>query len=235
MRNADAADSELRIPHSIESPRMKGFFVAFEGIEGSGKTTQIGRLAQAFRATGRNCVVTKEPGGTPLADRVRAILLDPQEEGMDPMAELFLYAAARRQHVTEIIGPALSAGAVVLTDRYIDATIAYQGYGRGIALDLLQTINRMATDGLRPDLTVIFDLPEAVGLERARSRNSGSSQLQGESRFEAEDLRFHRRVREGYLAMAVAEPERYAVIDASGTLDEVQQRLVAELGIGTGA
>jgi dTMP kinase len=200
-----------------------------EGIEGSGKTTQLQKLAQALRSTGQNCVVTKEPGGTPLAERVRAILLDPQEEGMDATAELFLYSAARRQHVIDVIQPALDAGATVLTDRFTDATIAYQGYGRALNLDLLRTINEIATSGLRPDLTLIFDLPEEVGLTRARRRNAGSPMLQSESRLEGEDLRFHRRVREGYLAMAVAEPERFAVIDASGGADEVFHRVVGEL------
>lgn len=206
-----------------------GLFIALEGIEGSGKTSQIDRLAKAIRDAGQNCVVTKEPGGVPLAERVRAILLDPQEEGMDPIAELFLYSAARRQHVVEVIKPALEAGAVVLTDRFMDATIAYQGYGRSLDLDLLKTINEIATGGLRPDLTLIFDLPEELGLTRARRRNQESAALISESRFEGEDLRFHRRVREGYLAMAVAEPERFAVIDATGSLDEVHHRALAEL------
>jgi dTMP kinase len=207
-----------------------GFFLSVEGIEGSGKTTQIQRLAQSLRSTGQNCVVTKEPGGTPLAERVRAILLDPLEEGMDAVTELFLYAAARRQHVIDLIQPALEAGATVLTDRFTDATIAYQGYGRALNLDLLETINSIATGGLRPDLTLIFDLPEEVGLNRARRRNADSPHLQGESRLEGEDLRFHRRVREGYLAMATAEPERFAIIDASGNTDEVFGRTIAELG-----
>lgn len=207
-----------------------GLFIALEGIEGSGKTSQITRLAKVIRDAGMNCIVTKEPGGIPLAERVRAILLDPQEEGMDPIAELFLYAASRRQHVVELIRPALDTGAIVLTDRFLDATIAYQGYGRGLDLDLLNTVNQIATGGLRPDLTLIFDLPEELGLNRARQRNKESAALINESRFEGEDLRFHRRIREGYLAMAVAEPERFAVIDASGSLDEVFGRASAELG-----
>jgi dTMP kinase len=207
----------------------RGFFLSVEGIEGSGKTTQIQRIAKAIRSSGQNCVVTKEPGGTPVAERIRAILLDPLEEGMDPLTELFLYSAARRQHVIDVIQPALEAGATVLTDRFTDATLAYQGYGRTLELDLLQTINRLATGGLTPDLTLIFDLPEEVGLHRARARNQASTHLQSESRLEGEDLRFHRRVREGYLAMAQAEPGRFAVIDASGTAEEVFARVMAEL------
>jgi dTMP kinase len=200
---------------------MSGYFVAVEGIEGSGKTTQLRLLAAQLREEGNEIVTTKEPGGTPLANRIRAILLDPQEDGMDPLTELFLYVASRRQHVVEIIRPSLESGAIVLCDRYVDATLAYQGFGRLLDLDRLRALNDWATDSINPDLTLIYDLPEAVGLARARKRNDSSAHLQGESRLEGEDMRFHRRVREGYLALAVAEPARYAVIDASGTIEEV--------------
>lgn len=203
---------------------MSGYFLAVEGIEGSGKTTQLRRLAALLREGGRQIVTTKEPGGTPLANRIRAILLDPQEDGMDPLTELFLYVASRRQHVVDIIRPSLDSGAIVLCDRYVDATLAYQGFGRRLDLDRLRALNDWATDSIAPDLTLIYDLPESVGLVRARQRNDSSSQLQGESRLEGEDMRFHRRVREGYLALAEAEPARYAVIDANGTVDEVFDR-----------
>ncbi len=203
-----------------------GLFLAVEGIEGSGKTTQVARLEQLVRATGRNVVVTKEPGGTQLGNRIRAILLDPQEEGMDPVAELFLYLASRRQHVVELIRPSLERGAVVICDRFTDATLAYQGFGRMLELDRLRQVNDWATDGIRPDLTVILDIPESTGLERARARNAAED-LHRESRLEGEDLRFHRRVREGYLALAESDPDRYIVVDASGDLDAVFQRLVA--------
>lgn len=206
----------------------RGFFLAVEGIEGSGKTTQVARLDQRVRASGQNVVTTKEPGGTLLGDRIRAILLDPHEEGMDPLAELFLYAAARRQHVVELIRPSLERGAVVICDRFTDATLAYQGFGRLLELDRLRQINELATDGLRPDLTIILDAPESFGLDRARARNAAAN-LHHESRFEGEDLRFHRRVREGYLALAEAEPERYAVVDASGSIDEVFARMIDAL------
>jgi dTMP kinase len=206
----------------------KGFFLSFEGIEGSGKTTQLQKLAQQLRATGRNCVTTREPGGTQLADRIRAILLDPQEEGMDPVTELLLYAAARRQHVVEVIKPSLDTGAVVLCDRFSDATIAYQGYGRLLDLQLISQLNDWATDRNYPDLTLIFDLPEATGLDRAKARNS-KFDLQRESRLEGEDLRFHRRVREGYLVLAEAHPDRYAVVDAGGTTDEVFANVISTL------
>ena len=206
-----------------------GFFLTFEGIEGSGKTTQIQRLSQQIRSSGQNIVLTKEPGGTPLANRIRAILLDPHEEAMDGMTELLLYEASRRQHVVDLIRPALERGAIVLSDRFTDATLAYQGYGRLLDMDRLQTLNRWVTDGLTPDLTVIFDLSETESLERARERNRNSKALQDESRLEGEDLRFHRRVREGYLAIAEGDLKRYAVLDAGGTPDEVFDRLTTLL------
>jgi len=192
-------------------------FITFEGIEGSGKSTQIRRVAELVR----DAVVTKEPGGTPTADRIRAILLD-SATTLDPVAELFLFAASRRQHVAEVIRPALAAGGLVLCDRYTDATLAYQGFGRLLNLDKLRMLNDWATDSLQPDLTLLFDLPEEAGLGRARRRNEEA--VHDEGRFEAEDLRFHRRVREGYLAMATAEPKRYAIVDADGSIDEVFTR-----------
>lgn len=197
-------------------------FLTFEGIEGSGKTTQLRRLAERIP----NSIKTKEPGGTPTADRIRAILLDP-ESHLDRVAELFLFAASRRQHVVELIRPALQRGQVVLCDRFTDSTLAYQGFGRVIDLDQLRTLNAWATDSLIPDLTLLFDLPEEVGLSRARSRNAAATPHEG--RFEAEDLRFHRRVREGYLALQVAEPQRWVKIDADGTADQVFDRMLAAL------
>lgn len=202
-------------------------FITFEGPEGSGKSTQIQKLAQWLRERGTECVVTKEPGGTPIGDRIRAILLDSAHAGMDATAEVLLYAASRRQHVVEVIRPSIARGVPVFCDRYTDATLAYQGYGRLIDLDRLQTLNRWATDGLTPDLTLLFDIDEAAGLARAHARNATMSVDEG--RFEAEDLRFHRRVREGYLAMAVAEPKRFAVIDGSGTIDAVFDRTRARV------
>ena len=205
-----------------------GFFLTVEGIEGSGKSTQVEKLGQLIRNTGQNCVLTKEPGGTELGDRIRAILLDPHEEGMDALTEALLYAASRRQHVVELIRPSLERGAIVLCDRYSDATLAYQGFGRLLSLEQLRGLTDWATDGVYPDLVLIFDLPEPLGLERAKQRNL-TKDLQRESRLEGEDLRFHRRVREGYLALAKEDPERYLVIDASGTIDEVFARTVAEI------
>jgi len=189
-------------------------FITFEGIDGSGKTTQLRRVASRFD----DPVVTKEPGGTPTADRIRAILLDPASK-LDPLAEVLLFAASRHQHVVEVIKPALNAGRVVLCDRYTDATLAYQGFGRLLDLDRLRALNDWATGSLRPDKTLLFDVDEEVGLRRARGR--GGEEL----RFEAEDIRFYRRVREGYLALAAAEPKRFAIIDANGSVDDVAARV----------
>lgn len=201
-------------------------FITFEGPEGSGKTTQVQRVAARLRDGSVDCVTTKEPGGTPLADQIRAILLH-SENTMDRLTELLLYAASRRQHVVEVIRPALERGAVVLCDRFTDATLAYQGFGRLLDLDRLRSLNDWVTDALVPHLTLLFDIEEATGLRRARSRNATATKDEG--RFEAEDVRFHRRVREGYLALALAEPERFVTIDASGSIDEVFARTLAVL------
>jgi dTMP kinase len=199
-------------------------FITFEGIEGSGKSTQLLRLAALLPGA----VATKEPGGTPTADRIRAILLD-SNTTLDPVAELLLFAASRRQHVVEVIKPALDLGRVVLCDRFTDATLAYQGFGRLLDLDRLRTLNRWATDSLQPALTLLFDLPEEEGLRRARARNESAPHDEG--RFEAEDLRFHRRVREGYLSLAAAEPRRYAIVNAAGSVGEVGARTVEALRV----
>ncbi len=197
-------------------------FISFEGPEGSGKSTQIQRVGAWFREQGRQCIVTKEPGGTPISDRIRAILLDSAATGMDAMTELMLYAASRRQHVVEVIRPTLQRGVSVFCDRYTDATLAYQGYGRRLDLDRLQTLNQWATDGVKPDLTLLFDIDEETGLARAHARNAGMDVDEG--RFEQEDIRFHRRVREGYLSLAAAEPARFAIVDGNGSIDEVFAR-----------
>jgi len=209
---------------TLESPAV---FITFEGIEGSGKSTQLQRVASLLRERGRTVVTTKEPGGTQIADRVRAILLD-SKNVIDPIAEVLLFAASRRQNTMEIIRPATERGEVVLCDRYTDSTLAYQGFGRLINLDQLRTLNRWATGDLDPDLTLIFDLPEDVGLTRATKRNSNATADEG--RFEAEDVRFHRRVREGYLALAKENMKRYAVIDGNGPIDDVFQRTREVIG-----
>jgi len=212
----------------VSADRIRArMFITFEGPEGSGKSTQIQKVAAWWREQGRECVVTKEPGGTPISDRIRAIVLDSATVGLDAWAEVLLYSASRRQHVVEKIKPALQRGELVLCDRYTDATIAYQGYGRVIDLGRLETLNAWATEGIMPELTLLFDIDEEEGLARAHARNAEMTVDEG--RFEAEDLRFHRRVREGYLAMAKAEPQRFVIVDGRGSIDEVFARTLAVL------
>jgi dTMP kinase len=207
---------------------VRGGFITFEGIEGSGKTTQIGLLSQALHARSIAHVLTREPGGTPAGDRIRGLLLDPATR-LAPLAELLLYAAARAEHLERLIRPALAAGRMVLCDRYLDATRAYQGAGRGLPLAWIEAIHQVEPLRLAPDTTLLLDLDPALGLERARGRNARARHDEG--RFEAEDLPFHVRVRDGYLALAKAEPERFRVIDASGEPEAVQRRIQEALCI----
>jgi len=197
-----------------------GYFITLEGIEGSGKTTQARRLAERLESHGYEVTLTREPGGTPVGMKIRGALLDPENEGMDPVAEMLLYAADRAEHMAKVIRPALARGGVVICDRHADATVAYQGYGRGLNLGLIERMNETATGGIRPDLTVVFELTTVLGLTRAIDRNEDAGTFD-ESRFEQEELEFHERVREGYLDIASKEPQRVKVIDASGTEDEV--------------
>ncbi len=203
---------------------MKGMFITFEGIEGSGKSTQIALLADYLTARGIRIVLTREPGGTSIGDQVRDILLDPANGSLDPMAELFLYAASRAQHLREIILPALADGRTVLCDRFSDATLAYQGYGRELDIEMIRALDRIVTAGTPPDLTFLFDIEAAQGIARARGRNS-SRGLEKEARFENEELSFHERVRQGYLTLVTREPDRIRVVEASGTPEAVQEKV----------
>jgi dTMP kinase len=214
---------------------MRGFFITFEGIEGSGKTTQISLLADYLVAAGRSVRLTREPGGTPIGDQVRKILLDPANAALDPRAELLLYAAGRAQHLAEFIRPALEGGAIVLCDRFSDATYAYQGHGRGLDLELIGDLDRLVTGGMRPDLTILLDIDASKGLARARGRNSRHG-LGAEARFENEHLPFHERVRRGYLELARREPGRFRVVDASRQPEAVHRevRQLVEERLGTG-
>jgi dTMP kinase len=193
---------------------VRGRFITLEGIEGSGKSSQISLLADHLRSNHRAVTLTREPGGTPIGDQVRKILLDPGNKALDPSAELLLYAASRAQHLTEVIRPALESGAIVLCDRFSDATIAYQGYGRGLDLAMIHALDRLVTAGMRPDLTIVLDVEAAVGLARARGRNNQQG-LEAEARFENEALAFHERVRQGYLALAREAPDRMKIVDAA--------------------
>lgn len=203
---------------------MMPSFITFEGIEGSGKSTQIFMLAQWLeQSLGQKPLITREPGGCPIADQIRKTLLDASNSGMDERTELLLYAAARAQHMAEIIQPALDAGKNVLCDRFTDATIAYQGYGRGLSTELIEELNQLATSGIEPDLTLLLDFAPEEGIARARQRNAGAGGP-NEDRFEQEALAFHHRVRIGYLALE-NKYSRIRRIDASGSTEEVAQRV----------
>lgn len=202
-------------------------FVTFEGIEGTGKTTQIGLLAEHLRSQGADVVVTREPGGSAIGRELRRILLSTATTGLCDRAELFLYLADRAQHVAEVIRPALDLGAVVLCDRFEDSTVAYQGYGRGLEPALLQRLSATATGGLVPDLTVLLDIEPETGLRRALSRNLKQGAHVDEGRFEAEDMAFHARVRQGYLTIAALARDRVRVVPAAGAPQEVFAQVLA--------
>lgn len=202
-------------------------FITFEGIEGSGKTTQIHLLNDSLQKKKIPTVLTREPGGTKIGDQVRQILLNQDNREMTSGCELFLYSASRSQHIKEIIQPAFARGSVVLCDRFCDATLAYQGYGRGMPLELIDHLNQLATRGLKPTLTFLFDLAPEEGLSRSKTRLKKEGKEKKEGRFEVEDLAFHEKVRKGYLEIAKKEPNRVIVIDSTKSLGEVQ-RLVVE-------
>ncbi len=200
---------------------MSGVFLTLEGGEGTGKTTQAALLAGRIRGLGRSVVLTREPGGTPLGAGLRRMLVEESAEPPCAWAELFLYAADRAQHVDRVIRPALDRGEVVVCDRFADATEAYQGWGRGLPLEAVRSVNRMATAGLAPHRTVLLDLPPGEGLARALGRAEGAAEV----RFEREALAFHERVRRGYLEIARREPGRVRVVDGAGPPEVVAERV----------
>ena len=194
---------------------MAGVFITFEGIDGCGKSTQLRLLASELRVRGLEIVTTREPGGTTLGQRLRAALLDVEEQ-VDPLAELLVFAADRAHHVRTLLGPALQTSQIVMSDRYADATVAYQGAGRGFAPDLIRDIVQLATGGLKPDLTLLFDLSVAESAVRTRRRVASKNT----DRLDGENAEFHTRVRNAYLEIAKAEPERFRVIDARGAVHQ---------------
>jgi dTMP kinase len=204
---------------------VPGTFITFEGIDGSGKSTQLRLLGNFLRANGCDALLTREPGGTALGVRLRAALLDAMEE-VDPLTELLVFAADRAQHVRRVLRPALKAGKVVISDRYADATVAYQGAGRGFAPELIAQIVQLATEGLKPDLTLLFDLSIKESASRTARRTTGRSS--GGDRLDIEKADFHARVRDAYLQLALAEPERVKLIDTSGPVEQTQE-LVREI------
>ncbi len=194
----------------------RGLFVVFEGPEGAGKSTQIAELARRLEMQGRDVLLTREPGGTRAGDAVRDLLLDPGQV-IFPLAEFLLYSASRAQLVSEVIAPALAAGRDVVSDRYAGASVAYQGHGRGLDLELIAALNHEATGGLRPDLTVLLDIEPEEGLRRASARSSSD-------RLESAGIEFHRRVRDGYLSQARSDPT-WIVVDATAPLNVVADKV----------
>ena len=197
---------------------MSGLFITFEGPEGAGKSTNLQYLADALRAAGADPLLTREPGGTPIAEQIRTLLLAHHEEQMDDDAELLLMFAARAQHLNQVIRPALAAGRIVISDRFTDATYAYQGGGRGIDPQRIAALESWVQGELRPELTLLFDVPVEVGLARAKARSALD-------RFEQEERAFFDAVRNTYLSRAEQAPERYRVIDGSGSIASVQAQL----------
>ncbi len=204
-------------------------FITFEGIEGSGKTTQIRRIFEFLQNSGHDCVTTREPGGTKIGQQIRAILLDPESKVMDPLTELLLYTADRVQHVKELLKPALSVGKTVLCDRYFDATVVYQGYARGLDLELIHKLHQLLLKGLKPDVTILLDLSPEEGLSRAWEQIDNGSRVAKETRFEEEAVVFHQRVRAGYLELARKEVSRFRIIDASQKEHLVQEAIISAL------
>lgn len=202
---------------------MKGRFITFEGGEGCGKSTQVRRLKEALEAEGHEVLLTREPGGTRLSELIRGLLKDEREDSPCDRAELLLFLAARAQLVRNVIRPALDAGTWVVSDRFSDSTFAYQGYGRGLPLDVLRLANDFACEGLRPDLTVLLDVDTETSRARLRKREAATNTTA--DRIEQAGDAFHERLRQGFLEMAAQEPNRIVTIDASGTPDEVWEKV----------
>jgi dTMP kinase len=209
---------------------MTGRFISFEGGEGSGKSTQLQRLAVSLRATGAEVIETREPGGSPTGERIRAILLDPAEK-LDPITQAFLFSASRRDHVVRLIEPALARGAYVLCDRFADSTRAYQGAAGDVPLGLVETLVSAAISSTLPDLTLILDIDPAIGLARAHQRRAAGTHADA---FEAADMAFHTRVRKGFRQLAAREPARCTLIDANANADVVQEAVLHAVTVRLG-
>ena len=210
---------------------MAGILITFEGIEGSGKTTQASLLADRLREQGLSVFRTREPGGTHLGEGIRRLVLEPGQEAIDPVAELFLMEAARAQHVAAKIRPALEAGKVVLCDRFTDSTLVYQGLARGLEWKTIEDVNLLAAKGIRPHITIVLDLDISAGLARTRTRADGAVQADGSidtgetNRFDLEDRKFHEIIRSGFLRLAKEDPGRVKVVRAAGSAEEVHEEV----------
>lgn len=200
--------------------------ITFEGIEGTGKTTQIKKLKDALETQGHSVVLTREPGGTPIGDQIRQIVLDSQNSAIVPECELLLYAAQRAQHVQGLILPALAKGSIVLCDRFTDATTAYQGHGRGFPKELIAQLNQLTAAGANPDLTFLLDCEPEAGLKRANTRIEQTTSGPREDRFERLAIDFHRKVRQGYLEIAQKEPQRVILLDATADVESLHQQIL---------
>lgn len=204
-------------------------FISLEGIEGSGKTTQIHHIAGFLEKRSLTYRLTREPGATRTGESIRAILLDPKNRELAPHAELLLYMADRIQHVKEIIAPSLLAGETVVCDRFYDATLVYQGFARGIDIQMIHRLHKMLLDGMQPDITFLLDLTPETGLSRAWKQIENGSRTDAETRFEREALRFHQKVRKGYLDLADQEPDRFRIVNAERTEAEVKNDILKKL------
>ena len=196
-------------------------FISLEGTEGCGKTTQLEYLSIFLEDKGHPYVVTREPGGTAIGEKIRSILLDPASKDLVPAAELLLYMADRAQHINSLIKPQLADGKIVLCDRYFDATVVYQGFARGLNIELIQQLHQILFDDLKPDVTLLLDLAPQVGLQRAWQQLNTGQRAGQESRFETEKAAFHEKVRAGYLELARLEPRRFRIVDAAQSQDQV--------------
>ncbi|HHW47800.1 MAG TPA: dTMP kinase [Clostridiaceae bacterium] len=197
----------------------RGLFITVEGTDGSGKTTQIGLMKDYLERKGYSVVLTREPGGTYISEKIRAIILDPANSRMSAITEMILYAAARAQLVSEVIKPALESGRIVICDRFVDSSYAYQGFGRGIDLEVVESVNKAALDGAMPDITFFFDISPEIALNRR-------IEATGTDRIEREDMEFHMRVYNGYKQIALLNPERIRVIDSNRTVEEISKDVI---------
>jgi dTMP kinase len=203
--------------------KPRGTFITFEGMDGSGKTTQMHRLAERLRSLGRTVLETAEPGGPPIARKIRRILLDSANQELCPTTEILLYFASRAQNVDQWILPALGRGEIVLADRFTDSSLVYQGVGRGLGIDTVSDLERIACRGLKPDLTILVDVDAEASLARARSRNL--AQPHCETRMDDQAIEFHLKVHQAYHALAAAEPERVRLVDGRAAMDEIEREV----------
>jgi len=209
----------MELPHV----NHRGIFITFEGMDGSGKTTQMHRLAARLRGMGRSVIETVEPGGPRIAMMIRRILLDSANQELSPRAELLLYFASRAQNVDEVIRPALARGEVVISDRFTDSSLVYQGHGRGLGAEAVYALDRVACGGLKPDLTILVDVPVDASLARARARNEAEPHC--ETRLDDESMEFHRKVYRAYHQLAADEPNRVKIVDGSAQIDQIEAQI----------